>query len=73
MAHDLSFEKTSLYDPGESGISIGVELRIGSASEVFEAKLDTGATFCVFEREIGERLGVDIESGERRVITTVTG
>ena len=38
-----------------------------------EAKLDTGATECVFARQHGESLGLNIESGERLRINTVTG
>jgi predicted aspartyl protease len=36
--------------------------------------VDTGASFCVFERAQAERLGIDVESGEPlRISTAVSG
>lgn len=40
---------------------------------ICEAKIDTGSTFCLFARKRGEELGLDIESGIRRTVGTVTG
>ena len=37
------------------------------------AKVDTGATFCIFQREHGEELGIDIQRGERKRISTAAG
>jgi hypothetical protein len=45
----------------------------GNAIVVFEAKVDTGATNCIFERIHGERLGLIIESGEKQSFSTTTG
>ena len=39
----------------------------------FEAKIDTGATECVFERKHAERLGIDVESGEFIRFNTAAG
>jgi predicted aspartyl protease len=39
----------------------------------FDAKIDTGSTFCVFQRLHGELLGLDIESGIDISIGTATG
>ena len=44
-------------------------VRICSA---FEAKIDTGSSLCIFERKHGERLGIEIESGEELRISTAT-
>ncbi len=71
--HDLSFEKLIFYNSGEPGISIRVEVRIGSDSVVVDAKVDTGAALCIFERRLGERLGIEIESGDPQRVNTVTG
>lgn len=38
-----------------------------------EAKLDTGASFCIFERAYGEILGLNIEDGERTDVSTANG
>ena len=35
--------------------------------------VDTGSTFCVFDRIYGETLGLNIESGLEQRITTATG
>ena len=37
------------------------------------AKLDTGATHCIFERVYGEQLGLNIESGQSRTFHTANG
>lgn len=71
MGHDLRFEKLIRYDTGLAGIAVQVEMRVGSRIAKCDAKLDTGATFCLFERRIGESLGIDIESGNSKVIATV--
>jgi hypothetical protein len=35
--------------------------------------LDTGSSYCIFEREIGDRLGLDVERGLSQSIGTATG
>ena len=37
------------------------------------ARLDTGASFCVFQRELGEAPGRDVAIGEQKRIATVVG
>ncbi len=48
-------------------------LRVGQAQVNLMAKLDTGASCCIFEREVGEDLGLEIESGTPERITTPMG
>jgi len=38
-----------------------------------EAKVNTGASLCVFARAHGEQLGLDIAGGLRQIMGTVTG
>lgn len=71
MTHEISFEKLISYDAGLPGITVEVEIRIGSNLARLDAKVDTGSTFCVFERDIGESLGIEIESGNSKEIATV--
>lgn len=71
--HKIEFEKLINYDAGINGISLNVELRLGGNSTDFQAKIDTGSTFCVFERAHGEALGLDVEKGFLRRIATVVG
>ncbi len=73
MSHDLSLAHLLIYDAGQPGITLDVALRAGGASVSCEAKIDTGSFWCVFAREVGERLGLDIEGGMRQVVGTVTG
>jgi predicted aspartyl protease len=73
MAYQLNFARLSGYDPGKPGIMVPVTLRLTDYAATLEAKLDTGATECVFARQHGESLGLDIESGERLLINTATG
>lgn len=73
MAYNLEFEKLIAYDSGKSGITVGVELRLGKNSTSLETKVDTGSTFCIFERIHGEKLGIEIETGLREKIGTASG
>jgi hypothetical protein len=73
MAHKLSFSVSYDYDPRAVDINVPVTLRSGAETREVIAKLDPGSTFCVFRREIGERLGFDIERGIAQWIGTATG
>jgi predicted aspartyl protease len=70
MAYDLSFSDRLAYDAGKSGISIPVKLKLLNIETAVDAKLDTGATDCIFSRRFGEDLGLEIEDGERILIST---
>jgi hypothetical protein len=72
MAHQLTFHNLLLYDPGKEGISLEVQLKLENKTVAFEAKIDTGASYCIFQRRIGESLGIDIEQGVRIQVGTVT-
>lgn len=69
----LSFETLHNYDAGDSGITVPVTLVGAQRKLKLEAKLDTGSAFCIFEREVGERLGFNIEDGYPEWIGTATG
>lgn len=72
MTHKIEFEKLIQYDAGQPGISLPVELRAGD-SIIFDARIDTGSSFCVFERRNGEAIGLEIETGLRDRVGTATG
>jgi hypothetical protein len=61
--YQLNFENLVSYDAGKVGISVEVEIQFKDASVIFDAKIDTGATACIFERKYGEQLGLNIEKG----------
>lgn len=60
----ISFEKVFQYSTLKTGITVLVVMEYNGKTIDFEAKVDTGATDCVFERKHAERLGIDVESGE---------
>lgn len=73
MNHSLQFEHRHHYEFGNH-ITVPVTL-LSSRSRWADAivGVDTGSTFCVFDRTYGETLGLDIESGFEQRITTATG
>lgn len=73
MSLQLTFDHLLNYDAGQAGITIEVVLRLSRDNVTCEAKMDTGATFCIFSRKIGEDLGCRIEDGLKRLVSTVTG
>jgi hypothetical protein len=73
MAYQLSFSRALEYDAGQPGITLPVTLNLGQLKVDCEAKLDTGASLCIFAREYGEQLGLQIAEGIRQVVGTVTG
>lgn len=72
MAHQISYENLLDYDNGEEGIGLDVEIFFGDASVKLNAKIDTGATYSIFERRFGEELGLEIEAGMRQRFGTAT-
>jgi hypothetical protein len=64
---------TSVYDYGTEAIIIPVELQLADKTVRADAYVDTGATFCVFKRELGAALDIDVESGTPLRLSTVTG
>ncbi len=73
MTHKLNFNVSYDYDPRAVDINVPVTLRSGGKTWSATAKLDPGSTFCVFQREIGEHLGFDIERGIPQWIGSVRG
>ena len=53
----------------ESVISVSGRA-VNRAAEQVNAKLDTGASFCIFERTYGEMLGLDVEGGTPALVST---
>jgi hypothetical protein len=73
MPHEIQFSHLTFYDAGKSGIVIPITLQAGNYTADVEAKLDTGASHCIFERFYGEALGLRVEAGERLEFNTATG
>jgi len=69
----VSFDQAFEYDTLKTGITVLVVLQYGGKEIDFEAKIDTGATHCVFKRKHAERLDIDVESGTLENFSTATG
>ncbi len=68
----IEFAETYDYDTRLVGITVPVFLFDGQKTVEFKAKIDTGSSFCIFERKNGERLGIEIENGDEIRISTAT-
>lgn len=69
----VSFDEIYFYDTLKVGITVSIILSLSKEAIDFEAKVDTGSSFCVFERKQAERLNLDVESGDLLRISTATG
>ncbi|MDX6405621.1 MAG: hypothetical protein QOH70_3076 [Blastocatellia bacterium] len=73
MAVTLQLTFASVYDYGTEAIILPVELKLADKTVRADAYLDTGATFCVFKRELATALDLDPETGTPLRLSTVTG
>lgn len=73
MSEVLSFAESYNYDTLKIGITVPIKLFFGEKFVRLEAKVDTGAENCIFERTHAERLGIDVESGDLVVFNTAAG
>jgi hypothetical protein len=68
--HSIGFQAQYNYSGQQPGITVPIELGYGPNRVRLDAKIDTGAEFCLFGRGFGELLGIDIEAGERQELRT---
>ena len=73
QVHQLEFETLHTYGTDKRSIELDVTLRFGERTVSFPAQIDTGATFCVFERGYAETLGLTVDSGEPIRFSTAIG
>lgn len=73
MSYQLSFTELVNYDAGQPSITVPVTLSASQARVQCDAKVDTGSSNCIFARNLGEELGLDIETGLRLLVGMVTG
>jgi hypothetical protein len=60
----IEFSQIHSYSSRVEGISLPVVLRSGAETIDLLAYVDTGASNCLFEREHGEMLNLNIEAGD---------
>ncbi|NJM52864.1 MAG: hypothetical protein HC846_05410 [Blastocatellia bacterium] len=70
----LTFAEQIKYPHDDFGITLEIVL-IAEVNNPVSAtvKLDTGSTFCVFEKFYADLLGLKIENGEAKSFRTATG
>ena len=72
-AYRLEFDRRHSYTQ-HSGITLPVILSSGADNRVsLRAKLDTGSTYCIFEKGYADWLELDLTSGTGTRIATATG
>jgi hypothetical protein len=73
MSFRLDFAYLMTYDVGAPGITLEVALKTNNRVARVEANIDTGASYSIFNRRVGEELSVQIETGYRQIFSTATG
>lgn len=73
MATQLTFTEKFSYQDESSGINIAVLLSHGEKDILVAAKVDTGAAVCLFSREAGLELGLEVEAGEPTTLHSLGG
>lgn len=73
MPYQLEFEISHKYLSSRGGIWIPALLQVGDQQVKCDAKIDTGADYCVFRREVAEILGLEVESGYRTMLSSAGG
>ncbi len=66
MAYTLNFEKQLNYNTEEDSIAIETKIKYVNQDFSFAAKLDKGASLCIFKREVAEELEIEVENTKIR-------
>ena len=69
----LDFEVQHQYEETAAGILVPCTLLHGGREVDLKARLDTGASDCVFDHYYAQALGIDMEAGYPRSFRTLTG
>lgn len=68
--YQLEFTQRHSYADERAGITLPVVLKAGSVIVRLTAAVDTGASFCLFRREVAMALGLEVEQGLLRKFRT---
>ncbi len=72
--HTLTFDEKVKYPDDKQGINLDVIISKQTDNPVSATvKLDTGSTFCIFQRFYADLLSIEVEKGERESIRTAKG
>jgi hypothetical protein len=61
------------YGPGILRPVIPIEIGYKNLSVPYEVLIDSGADFCIFDAQIADILGIDVETGEKNEVAGITG
>ncbi|MBU4298961.1 retropepsin-like domain-containing protein [Patescibacteria group bacterium] len=61
------------YGPGILRPVIRIEIIYKNLSVPYEVLIDSGADFCIFDAQIADILGINVESGEKNEVAGITG
>jgi hypothetical protein len=73
MTYPVEYQRKSRYKSLAQGISIEAILRSNGLETSCDAKVDTGAEVCLFERSVADTLEIEVESGYRERFSTLAG
>ena len=73
MPYELTFLHRERYDNPSNEILLPVILALDNKKIKTLANLDTGASFCIFKREHGEALDLEIEAGIQQEVGMAAG
>ena len=70
---EITFQEEFDYPESDVGISLEVKLHHGENVVTIKAKVDPGASVCLFMNEVGVTLGIPIETGIYQRLSGLTG
>ena len=73
MTYPVEFHRKTGYKSLAQGITIEAILRSNGLETSCNAKVDTGAEVCLFERSVADTLEIEVESGYREKFSTLAG
>lgn len=73
MSWPITYTERYHYQSTLNGIEIPTTLKYGERAASMMAKVDTGARYCLFKREVGEQLGLKVDAGAPIVLESLGG
>ena len=61
------------YDATTLRPVIPIKLKNGAQTISYEVLVDSGADLCIFDAEIGEALGIDVQKGQKKEVFGIGG
>jgi hypothetical protein len=73
MPYELTFSDATPYPDDDGGILLYVALSRAGLRAAAEAVVDSGGSVCLFSRELGASLGLEIETGIPKRLDSLGG